>query len=182
VTSDWYSAKQYCESYFGASLATVETQEESVYLGNALLALGIGKGWIGGHQADSTWNASWVWANGTAVEHFFWHPNEPNGSGDCMTLWNNGGMKWDDYGCYDQATFICEMECTGTDLEHLDGVGYPCRTKVCLVCHVTLSWPSSCMLSYLSPCLSFCPLTCLSPCLISFAIFNVATDRNSNTS
>ncbi|XP_010723269.1 C-type lectin domain family 2 member D-like isoform X2 [Meleagris gallopavo] len=92
--SDWNSSREQCQR-LGASLATVDTEEERVFM---LRYLGPANCWIGLHRAEG--DEHWTWANGSTFTNWF----QLRGGGRCAYL---NGDRISSALCHTEKLWVC---------------------------------------------------------------------------
>uniref|UniRef100_A0A803Y1G0 C-type lectin domain-containing protein n=1 Tax=Meleagris gallopavo TaxID=9103 RepID=A0A803Y1G0_MELGA len=92
--SDWNSSREQCQ-HLGASLATVDTEEERAFM---LQYRGPANCWIGLHRAEG--DEHWTWADGSAFTNWF----RLRGGGRCAYL--NGG-RISSALCHTEKLWVC---------------------------------------------------------------------------
>ncbi|XP_046765503.1 C-type lectin domain family 2 member B isoform X12 [Gallus gallus] len=92
--SDWNSSREHCHR-LGASLATVDTEEEMEFMRGYRRPA---DRWIGLHRAEG--DEHWTWADGSAFSNWF----KPQGGGQCVYLhgdWINSTL------CHSEKFWVC---------------------------------------------------------------------------
>jgi hypothetical protein len=107
----WAPARMLCEKQLRGRLAEIRRQE----VADALRGFVAMRAWVG--HNDLNREGLWVWSSskvpflrdGKVLADRFskWEPGEPNGSGDCGNLSNQGLL--DDLDCGNPMPFICEV-------------------------------------------------------------------------
>uniref|UniRef100_A0A8V0XMS3 C-type lectin domain-containing protein n=1 Tax=Gallus gallus TaxID=9031 RepID=A0A8V0XMS3_CHICK len=92
--SDWNSSREHCHR-LGASLATIETEEEMEFM---LQYQGPEDHWIGLHRAEGA--EHWTWADGSAFSNWF----ELRGGGRCAYL---NGDRISSALCHNEKFWVC---------------------------------------------------------------------------
>ncbi|XP_046765527.1 C-type lectin domain family 2 member L-like isoform X7 [Gallus gallus] len=92
--SDWNSSREHCHR-LGASLATIETEEEMEVM---LRYQGLEDHWIGLHRAEGA--EHWTWADGSAFTNWF----ELRGGGQCAYL---NGDRISSALCHNEKFWVC---------------------------------------------------------------------------
>ncbi|XP_015128239.2 C-type lectin domain family 2 member B isoform X2 [Gallus gallus] len=92
--SDWNSSREHCHR-LGASLATIETDEEMEFM---LRYQRPANCWIGLHRAEGA--EHWTWANGSAFSNWF----ELRGGGRCAYL---NGDRISSALCHNEKFWVC---------------------------------------------------------------------------
>ena len=104
----WVSARNFCEDQ-GASLASIESEEENSLLFTTISETEIERWWIG--LKDRGDEETFLWQDESAVGYENWNEGEPNnfnGNEDCVEIMLNGGL-WNDARCRDEKSFICSF-------------------------------------------------------------------------
>jgi hypothetical protein len=123
----WGDARSRCQLQRGGDLAHLESSAERDFVASRLSS----RNWIG--HSDASREGLWIWAyngvpfwrgasTGSRIAGRFadWAAGEPNGSGDCGAIFQNGGL--DDLDCGLTQPFVCEVtpdECPD-DLRKVD--------------------------------------------------------------
>jgi len=104
----WIDAQNTCKALNGF-LAEPKTHLENIFLKGLVEDHNGGDAWLG--ATDMVTEGKWVWAHhGDALsEYTDWYPGEPSGTGDCAVLWDSHKHHWDDRGCGDKKSFVCQM-------------------------------------------------------------------------
>eukprot|EP00076_Gallus_gallus_P012023 XP_015128578.1 C-type lectin domain family 2 member B [Gallus gallus] len=92
--SEWNSSREHCHR-LGASLATIETDEEMEFM---LRYRGPANCWIGLHRAEG--DEHWTWADGSAFTNWF----ELRGGGQCAYL---NGDRISSALCHNEKFWVC---------------------------------------------------------------------------
>ncbi|XP_040558667.1 C-type lectin domain family 2 member B isoform X2 [Gallus gallus] len=92
--SDWNSSREHCHR-LGASLATIETEEEMEFM---LRYRGPANCWIGLHRAEGA--EHWTWADGSTFTNWF----ELRGGGQCAYL---NGDRISSALCHNEKFWVC---------------------------------------------------------------------------
>ena len=111
----WEEAKNYCESYRGGHLATINDADEQAFIENELLTDHLNGYYLG--ATDKASEGTWTWVTGEPFDYTNWSAGQPdnytqiNPDGECYLILYSDGGKWNDY-YYDthQKGFICEIE------------------------------------------------------------------------
>ncbi|XP_041356434.1 C-type Lectin CRL-like [Gigantopelta aegis] len=103
----WTQAKAACESD-GARLVKIDTADKMWDISDILVAEHPGNPFFIG-ASDPSKNNSWQWTDGTAVEQYWWNPNEPSDypTEDCLKI-NQNYPRWNDDICGNHRDYICE--------------------------------------------------------------------------
>ena len=110
IKLNWQKASEYCINTYGASLATISNEIESVHAEGACLATNydpIGC-WIGLYDISQT--GQWTWISGAGVTFTDWgsgEPNNVNGNEYCTHIYSNYST-WNDIGCGVFLHFLCD--------------------------------------------------------------------------
>ncbi|KAG8005154.1 Lactose-binding lectin l-2 [Nibea albiflora] len=106
----WAEAELYCLSE-KANLVSIHSLEEHNFIRDLSKNFDPFQGptWIG--LSDTQKEGGWMWSDGSAVDFLLWDAGEPdNGDGneDCAHINHGSDLKWNDYPCSKQFTFVCE--------------------------------------------------------------------------
>eukprot|EP01084_Bolivina_argentea_P042369 78128_1 len=110
------SAEQFCNNWYGSTLATIINDEDNIMAMEACNAIDIKKRscWIGLARPFKKWN------DGIKTKKFSnWAPNEPNNAGwseNCVEVYGGNG-KWNDLACVAKRYFLCNLK---TELQRMD--------------------------------------------------------------
>ncbi|XP_036418625.1 ladderlectin-like [Colossoma macropomum] len=101
IQNTWEQAESTCKQ-FDAHLASVHNKNENNFIMSLIHTQADGV-WLGGHTDGDS--GIWFWTDFSDFDHTNWSPGEPNGSGKCLKIYNNG--LWDDFHCDRQLNFVC---------------------------------------------------------------------------
>ncbi len=112
TTMGWQDAVDFCVDW-GYELVTVDDAAENSWLTATGLAYGWGTSmpervtWIG--YSDTVTEGVFEWVSGAGGAYTNWNVGEPNGgtNEDCVHVYASG--TWNDYGCTNALTFVCEQ-------------------------------------------------------------------------
>jgi hypothetical protein len=96
----WTQARDACAAR-NAHLVSVTSGGEQVFL---VPMVGNTSRWIGLRRSGSP---NWTWITGEPFGYTSWAQGEPNGTGECVRMRENGGQ-WTDRACTDTFGGICE--------------------------------------------------------------------------
>lgn len=88
----WDEAKLHAEG-LGGYLATITSQEEQVFIDNALIASSWD--WLGGFQNTAT--GEWNWVTNEEWMYTNWAGGEPSGGNEHYLTFHVGGTQWNDF-------------------------------------------------------------------------------------
>ena len=102
-TSDWDNAEAYCASR-GYHLATIESDAENGFVASQLWG-SANDWWIG--LNDVAVEGTFVWVSGSTSSYRNWRSGRPDG-GDCVQIERDESDQWNDRGCTNTRSFVCE--------------------------------------------------------------------------
>ena len=91
----------------GGNLAILNSMELNEFALKKFRPLGF---WIG--ATDGEVESVWKWIDGSRVQLKNWQIMEPNGGNRQNCLGFGSGGRWDDVGCHEAATHLCERKRT----------------------------------------------------------------------
>lgn len=95
----WAGAEARCR-LFDAHLASIETAEESTYVGSIA-----GSEALMGYSTTAV-GGKWTWTDGSTSSYVNWAGGATDGTGTCSRILPNG--TWDDVACGDKRAYVCE--------------------------------------------------------------------------
>ena len=105
----WDEANTYCESVYGASLATITSSAENSAVRNAATKAGIGTSqllWIGFNDINE--EGSWEWVDGiTPSDYTNWANGAPDQGSDHNVGYMTSSDTWQDGAISSQLYFVC---------------------------------------------------------------------------
>jgi hypothetical protein len=103
----WQDAKSACEGKNG-HLIIIESRAENEFI-KAVIPYASARWWIG---ATDFALPRWQWVDGSIMTFTDWYTGQPAGDDreDCLELWGNHGLRWNDAICSLQKYFVCEYE------------------------------------------------------------------------
>lgn len=133
----WNEAKIYCEN-LGGHLVTITSQEEQNFICQLIQNGTMSSYWLGAKRSENDWD-SWEWITDETFSFAYWDAGEPNGSGDCLQMYNilpssqieyawddtyaegdrGGGLKYWEIG------FICEWDTINSDVVSANNKSIP---------------------------------------------------------
>ena len=107
------AAESSCVS-FGGHLASIHSSDEEQFVVDKVIPGSVHNFWIGG--TDQNVEGTWVWTDGTPMEHYNWAKSEPNDDNhpndeDCLQIFNNPHSGWNDYPCSHSYSWIQAYVC-----------------------------------------------------------------------
>ena len=107
---EWSDARDAC-AYYGYHLVTIDDGTEDAWIDSTLYLYNKAGWWTGYNDRDD--EDVWVWEDGSASAYTNWSEDEPNDAWwneDCMELWDDKAVDWNDENCRDDNHFICELD------------------------------------------------------------------------
>lgn len=102
---NYNDAQEVCRKFGPFDLVTISSSAETTFLGSFITE----NAWIGINDIAN--EGVFVWISGAPVFYTNWASGEPNNDGnqDCG-LFYPIQFTWDDLGCFNQLSFVCELE------------------------------------------------------------------------
>jgi len=123
---NWEQSRQACKKTGLGDLVSIESYAEWLFLKNTILNLTIADEYFIGLRRDD-WNRPWRWLSNknTFQKDLPWATGEPNGDGNCATMYKNylrNYGKYNDLNCsrHTISGYICEFPVDGCNQEDGD--------------------------------------------------------------
>lgn len=94
----------------GGHLVSIHDQATQDEVRNTAYGLMPGNWWIG--LSDVALEGTFVWTDGTPLDHTSWAGGEPNNAGgieNCAHLWDAAGGEWNDIPCNTAMSYVCRL-------------------------------------------------------------------------
>ena len=108
VTLQWQWAEFVCDSR-GYNLATINSEEENLFVYSTAIVLNAGQWWVGLNDRDQ--EGVYTWSSGESVNYLNWGIGEPENAedDDCVELNAFGNETWNEVSCTENLRYICEV-------------------------------------------------------------------------
>ena len=108
VALQWQWAEFVCDSR-GYNLATINSEEENLFVYSTAIVLNAGRWWVGLNDRDQ--EGVYEWSSGESANYLNWGIGEPENEADddCVELNAFGDETWNEVSCSENLRYICEV-------------------------------------------------------------------------
>ncbi|RDD37698.1 Adhesion G-protein coupled receptor D1, partial [Trichoplax sp. H2] len=138
IFKNFHDAQDYCRERYNADLIYLDTRQKEEFVTRYVIDWNFPAYWIGlKYQLDlqSQLNYLWLATNYTLQDYGYtnWHSQGHNLSyGQCIMTLNQGQQwTWENNGCHDEFTFICEANITTLDV--YKGLNYTFTSNITFI-------------------------------------------------